>query len=820
MRRSQRVDGTGIGIGVIAAGVATVVTGEAAGDLPDRVTVLPGQAGDGDGGTAVLASIRDLAPGAELYFATGLGGPARFAANVEALCQAGADIIVDDLFSYQETIHQGGLMAQGITAAVRNGCVYVSAAVGRAGLESRLAGGSCITAATPDFSTVCGRPATPVQAAALAALILEAAGGPPYATSEMLRAAVGGGAFRIQSQTATIADTTPPTVREIDIGSKPEDGRKTYGAGDAVDVKVTFSEPVNVSGTPRLGLKVGNVTRHASYSGGTGTTVLTFSYTVSGGDEDTDGLSLEADSLSLGEGEIEDVAENAAELGHSGLPDQSGQRVDGVRPSLLTGDAAAVSGAELTLTYDEPLDGSSAPPPADFRVTVAGDRRDVTAVAVTGTTVALTLASPVVRGEAVTVSYAASAQGTAEVIRDPAGNESMAFGSRPATGRRGEEKEQAGQVLSAKTVKQIQAILAAKARRTPAQRKLDSRLLDARRMAGGVPVSDSPRGGPVPGADALKKPVTVDIRADVTPEILERIRALGGRVINSVPRYRSIRAQLPLGAVETLAELEAVQSIRTADKAVTRGLAKRRLEAAVRTASADIPFTRKVNTTQGDVAHQANLARTTHSVDGTGIGIGVLSDGVGSLAARQASGDVPDRVMVLPGQYGEGYEGTAMLEIVHDLAPGAELFFATAYGGQAQFAANIEALCEAGADVIVDDIGYIDEAVFQDDIVAQGVNTAVGDGCFFFSSGGNWGNKNDGTAGVWEGDYVAGSSITLDGTRFVAARLRGRGHPERDHARQRLRVRPLVGRSTGELQQRLRPVPDRWEWQRPGEFDG
>ena len=104
-----------------------------------------------------------------------------------------------------------------------------------------------------------------------------------------------------------------------------------------------------------------------------------------------------------------------------------------------------------------------------------------------------------------------------------------------------------------------------------------------------------------------------------------------------------------------------------------------------------------------------------------------------------------------------------MLEIVHDLAPGAELYFATAFGGQARFAANIEALCEAGANVIVDDVYYTFEAAFQDDTAAQGVKPAVGDGCFFFSAGGNGCNLNDGTAGVWEGDYAAGGTLIVNG---------------------------------------------------------
>ena len=295
-----------------------------------------------------------------------------------------------------------------------------------------------------------------------------------------------------------------------------------------------------------------------------------FSYTVAEGDEDTDGLNLDADSLALNGGGIADGSDNPAELDHPELPDRSGQQVDGVRPSLAATDEAVVRGARLTLTYDEPLDGSSAPPAGDFGVTVAGERRDVAAVAVAGSTVALTLASPVVRGQAVTVTYTVAEPGTAKPIRDPAGNTSPAFTNQAVTNRTEQETERTGRTLPAKAVKQIQAILAAKARRTPAQRKVSSQLLDARRRAAENPVSDPDGSRAAPGSDALQEPVTVDIRAEVTPQVLARIRTLGGTVINSVPRYRSIRAQLPLGAVETLAELDAVQSIRTADKAITR----------------------------------------------------------------------------------------------------------------------------------------------------------------------------------------------------------------------------------------------------------
>ena len=384
---------------------------------------------------------------------------------------------------------------------------------------------------------------------------------------------------------------------------------------------------------------------------------------------------------------------------------------------------------------------------------------------------------PAIRqGQTVAVSYTDPTSGNDETaIQDRAGNDAASFrgqllgndSTATSSSVRGSTAQRSAS-LSATATQQIGALLAAKAQRTAAQRKVSSQLLgeagatqpledegpvqqpppanSAREVGGGrkqPKAPSSPASQQLEPTDTVDRSelVTVDIRADVTPAVLARIRALGGTVINSVPQYRAIRAVLPLVTVESLASLEAVDSIRPADEAVTR----------------------KTNTSEGDTAHRARAARTTHSVTGAGIGIGVISDGVETLAARQASGDLPAQVIVLPGQEGSGDEGTAMLEIVHDLAPGADLYFATGLGGQAQFAANIEALCDAGANVIVDDISYFVEAAFQDGIVAQGVNAAVADGCYFFSAAGNDGNLNDSTSGVWEGDYAAGSSLTVEG---------------------------------------------------------
>ena len=352
-----------------------------------------------------------------------------------------------------------------------------------------------------------------------------------------------------------------------------------------------------------------------------------------------------------------------------------------------------------------------------------------------------------------------------------------------------EPPAQGGGELPVTAVRQIGELLAEKAQRTSAQRKVSSELLEAQRTPTQRTVSPqlldeqrTPLRQPTAAGisrlraadldiqnqreatdgDAKNERVMVDIRAEVTPAVLARIRDLGGTVITSVPKYEAIRAEIPLRAVEMLAALNAIRTIRPADEARTRAQASTR-SPAPGTRAVDFPVARRDDTSEGDVAHRANSARRTHSVDGTGIGIGVISNGVRTLADRQASGDLPARVTVLPGQAGAGDEGTALLEIVHDLAPGAELYFATGSGGQAQMAVNIEALCEAGANVIVDDIGYTNEAAFQDDIVAQGINAAVAGGCVFFTAGGNDGNLTYGTTGVWEGDYAAGTSLIVDG---------------------------------------------------------
>ena len=139
-------------------------------------------------------------------------------------------------------------------------------------------------------------------------------------------------------------------------------------------------------------------------------------------------------------------------------------------------------------------------------------------------------------------------------------------------------------------------------------------------------------------------------------------------------------------------------------------------------------------TSEGDALMHADEAREVFGVDGSGIRVGVISDGVDSLAVSQATGDLPDTVLI--GNPGEGDEGTAILEIVHDVAPGAGLAF---YSGTSslQFIQAIDFFTANDVDVIIDDIGFLTEPTFQDGAVATRAGEAVEDGIVFISAAGN-----------------------------------------------------------------------------------
>jgi subtilase family protein len=341
-------------------------------------------------------------------------------------------------------------------------------------------------------------------------------------------------------------------------------------------------------------------------------------------------------------------------------------------------------------------------------------------------------------------------------------------------------------------MQQMNALLQEKKSRTPAQAKISSQVLYTARMLQGQPVA--------PGVAELQTGLEldpqnnlyVDIAANVTDNLLQQLRSVGARVVRSNAAYHTVRAFVPPHVLETIASFPDVIFISPKQQSTTwepesdwQAHTARRAQptyakrAAAMRAKLGPLLTNGTGqgsvTSEGDETHRAFDARGTFGINGAGLKIGVLSDGVSSLAASQALGDLGP-VTVLPGQTGSGDEGTAMLEIIHDLAPGASLYFATADPTIDQFAQNIRDLRTAGCDIIVDDVFYFVETPFQDGqtsigtsanhggVVIQAVNDVTASGAMYFSSAGNEGNLDDGFSSTYEGDFVsAGTNPLLPG---------------------------------------------------------
>ncbi|WP_328649658.1 S8 family serine peptidase [Amycolatopsis sp. NBC_00348] len=333
--------------------------------------------------------------------------------------------------------------------------------------------------------------------------------------------------------------------------------------------------------------------------------------------------------------------------------------------------------------------------------------------------------------------------------------------------------------FTATAQQQIAALQAVKAGKTGAESKVDSKLLVAEKGVG-KQLNALQSGAAVSNTGT----VLVDIRATkVSPDLISGLTKAGAGIRAVSDRYGSIRAEVPLAAVSAIAARGDVKRVEQADQALTArelatpattpgkaaetkqqkaarisGELQKALSSKTQQRSAAAAATL---TSQGDRAHNADIARQQFGVTGVGVKACALSDGVDSLATSQAKGELPPNVDVIAGQEGDGDEGTAMLEIIHDLAPNAALGFASAFNSDASFADNIRKLrFESHCDVIVDDVIYFKESPFQDWIIAQAVNDVTANGALYFSSAGNEGNVLDGTAGHWEGDFVdSGKSV-------------------------------------------------------------
>jgi subtilase family protein len=291
-------------------------------------------------------------------------------------------------------------------------------------------------------------------------------------------------------------------------------------------------------------------------------------------------------------------------------------------------------------------------------------------------------------------------------------------------------------------------------------RKLDATLAELTRSSGSIrpehALSDLHALNPAvrftqraAGAEPL---VAIDATARGRPAQLQAaLQKLG--LQNGAVYRNDVGGWLPLSAIDAATALSELHSMRAA-------LSHRRAGAV---------------TSQGDFAQGSAALRSTYTtLTGSSITVGVLSDSfncyavygaLGSMVPAsgpngyapngfvvtaqqdEASGDLPASVNVIEEAECSSYgapdflpltdEGRAMLQIVHDVAPGAALAFYTANDSEADFAAGIGKLAAAGAMIEADDTGYYDEPFFQDGIVAEAIDAVQSQGVAYFSAAGN-----------------------------------------------------------------------------------
>ena len=162
--------------------------------------------------------------------------------------------------------------------------------------------------------------------------------------------------------------------------------------------------------------------------------------------------------------------------------------------------------------------------------------------------------------------------------------------------------------------------------------------------------------------------------------------------------------------------------------------------------------------TEGDAILQADDVRSTFTgINGSGVKVGVISDGVQNRTTVDNTGDLPTSITVNPSLPGSGDEGTAMLEIIHDLAPGAQLFFSSGLSGTLAMIDSVNWLVSQGVDIIVDDLSFFTQPYFQDGAIANAVASAVASGVSYFSAAGNQAQDH------YQADFSSAGTFSLDG---------------------------------------------------------
>jgi hypothetical protein len=141
---------------------------------------------------------------------------------------------------------------------------------------------------------------------------------------------------RLQDNRNIIIDTTAPTITSVS-STAPD---LYYNAGDVINIQVAFTEPVFVTGAPQLALNSGGI---ATYFSGSGSSTLTFQYTVASGQNTTDLDYSATTSLTLpGGSTIRDVVSINATLtlatpgAANSISDDQAIIIDTILPTVST----------------------------------------------------------------------------------------------------------------------------------------------------------------------------------------------------------------------------------------------------------------------------------------------------------------------------------------------------------------------------------------------------------------------------------------------------------------------------------------------------
>lgn len=251
--------------------------------------------------------------------------------------------------------------------------------------------------------------------------------------------------------------------------------------------------------------------------------------------------------------------------------------------------------------------------------------------------------------------------------------------------------------------------------------KIDRRLLSVveRIRAGGIPVTPpTQQSHPVQivGADAQGR-VRVYVRLlEWSDENLAAVETVGAFKIEVANQsLMTVLGSIPSGQIEAVADLGFVEKVTPPRWGYSRVGSQN---------------------TEGDAIHMADLVRTNLGLNGNGVKIGIISDGFDGLPTAQGTSDLPGSVTTF-GTPGAGSEGVAMAEIVHDIAPGAQLAIGAGIT-DLEFIQRVTDLKDTfGADIIVDDILFPLDPFFEDGPVAQAYQMALDAGITMISAAGN-----------------------------------------------------------------------------------